>query len=57
MVRVTITICNIYDCYLILTIIGGTELAAYFRCASMPEGRSLLNWRIYHEIIFIVFEK
>jgi hypothetical protein len=57
MIKVTITIGNRLNCYLIPTIIGGTELAAYFRCVSMPEGRSLLSWRIYHEIIFIVFEE
>jgi hypothetical protein len=26
--------------------IGGIELAAYFRRASMPEGFNLLSWRI-----------
>jgi hypothetical protein len=57
MVKVTITIGNRKNCYLIPSIIGGTELAAYFMRVSMPEGRSLLSCRLYHEIIFIVFEE
>lgn len=55
MSKVTITIGNKLNCYLIPTIIGGTELAASFWCVSMPGGRSLLSWRIDHEIIFILF--
>jgi hypothetical protein len=57
MIKVTITVGNRLNCYLIPTIIDGTELAAYFGCVSMPEGRSLLSWPIYYEIIFIVFEE
>ncbi len=38
------------------TIVDGTELAAYFLRAGMPEGLSLLCWRINLKMLFIVYE-
>ena len=38
-------------------IIGGTELAAYFKHANMSDAPSLLSWRVHYEMVLILFEE
>ena len=47
---------NRLNLYSTTTIISGTELAAYFGRASVPDGRSLLSWRIL-EIVLTAFKE
>jgi hypothetical protein len=47
---------NRLNLYPTTTIMSGTELAACLGRASMPDGSSLLSWRIL-EIVSMVFEE
>lgn len=55
-INLIINIWNRINLYPISTIIDGTGLAAHFRRASMPEGLSLLCWRIFLEMPFMVYD-